>query len=190
MDVMIIFMNWRILDVTKTTCRLLIFWSCFLRLLLNFIYMYERFKMTSQTQTNSFHRFNDLVSAYSSSAASGAGVYNSNSYQGQSYSPNYPYVNNYAGYASAGGYPNYVGHPDPYALQAQFQQYFNALSAYNAKYAPFHFHTRFYLLSWKLNKYLTFVNFQKWIPNSLPTCKIFPRISWNSIIDEWEIQLK
>lgn len=107
--------------------------------------MYGRFKMTSQT--NSFHRFNDLVSAYSSSAASGAGVYNSNSYQGQSYSPNYPYVNNYAGYASAGGYPNYVGHPDPYALQAQFQQYFNALSAYNAKYAPFHFHTRFYLLS-------------------------------------------
>lgn len=76
-----------------------------------------------------------LVTAYSSSSSAGAGAFNSNSYQGQSYSPEYPYVNNYAGYAGAGGFPNYV--QDPYVAQAQFQQYFNQLSAYNAKYAQF-----------------------------------------------------
>lgn len=77
-----------------------------------------------------------FFSAISSSSSAGAGVYNSNTFGSQSYSPKYPYSNNYVGYANAGAYPNYAAYPDPYALQASFQQYFNALSAYNAKYDP------------------------------------------------------
>lgn len=77
------------------------------------------------------------MSGYASSS-SGAGLYNSNSYQGQNYGSKYPYSNQYTGYVggSSGPGPFIPAAPfaNPFELQNAYQQYFNQLSAYNAKY--------------------------------------------------------
>lgn len=82
-----------------------------------------------------------FVLGYASSSSGGAGLYHSNSYDGQTYGPKYPYSNQYTGYASAGGsgnaFPFYQPLPPfatPYDFQNAFQQYYNQLSSFNAKY--------------------------------------------------------
>lgn len=84
-----------------------------------------------------------FFSGYASSAT-GAGLYNTNTYPGQNYGSKYPYSNQYTGFASAGGsagafpfYQPYAPLPPfatPYDFQNAFQQYYNQLSAFNAKY--------------------------------------------------------
>ena len=77
-------------------------------------------------------------SGYASSSSDGAGLYNSNAYEGANYGSKYPYSNQYTGYAggSAGGYPFVPAAPfaSPYDFQNAYQQYYNQLSALNAKY--------------------------------------------------------
>lgn len=82
---------------------------------------------------------------YASSASGGAGLYNSNVNAGQTYGSKYPYSNQYSGFANAGGsaggafpfYQPYAPLPPfatPYDFQNAFQQYYNQLSSFNAKY--------------------------------------------------------
>jgi hypothetical protein len=69
------------------------------------------------------------------SSSSGAGLYNSNTYQGQNYGSKYPYSNQYTGYAGGStGYFPQAPFASPFEFQNAFQQYFNQLSALNAKY--------------------------------------------------------
>ena len=83
------------------------------------------------------HQLGFFVLGYASSS-SGAGLYNSNSYDGQNYGPKYPYSNQYTGYAggavNSGPYYPQAPFANPYEFNNAFQQYFNQLSAFNAKY--------------------------------------------------------
>lgn len=74
-----------------------------------------------------------------SSSAGAGSLYNTNTYSGQNYGSKYPYSDQYTGYSSSGG----IGYPynqplppfaTPYDFQHAFQQYFNQLSSFNAKY--------------------------------------------------------
>lgn len=80
------------------------------------------------------------ILGYSSSSSGGAGLYNSNTYDGQTYGPKYPYSNQYSGYAGgANAFPFYqpaAPFATPYDFQNAFQQYYNQLSSFNAKYGP------------------------------------------------------
>lgn len=82
-------------------------------------------------------RLLNLFSGYASSSSGGAGLYNSNVQSG-TYGSNYPYSNQYTGYAStgAGGFPYQPLPPfaSPFDFQNAFQQYYGQLSALNAKY--------------------------------------------------------
>jgi hypothetical protein len=86
----------------------------------------------------SFFFFRLFFSGYASSSSGGAGLYNSNNYDGQTYGPKYPYSNQYTGYASGGAnaFPFYQPAPfaTPFDFQNAFQQYYNQLSSLNAKY--------------------------------------------------------
>lgn len=78
----------------------------------------------------------------SSSSGAAGGLYNSNTYSDQTYGPKYPYSNQYTGYANTGGSNNPYYAPfaplppfaTPYDFQNAFQQYYNQLSSFNAKY--------------------------------------------------------
>lgn len=82
---------------------------------------------------------------YASSSSGGAGLYNSNNYDGgDQYSSKYPYSNQYSGYASTGGgvgvgagafpFVPFPAIPSPFQFNNAFQQYYNSLNAFNAKY--------------------------------------------------------
>jgi len=77
---------------------------------------------------------------YASSASSGAGLYNTNTYGNQNYGSKYPYSSQYSGFSSgsAGGFPYYQPFApippiaSPFEFNNALQQYFQQLSAYNA----------------------------------------------------------
>lgn len=85
-----------------------------------------------------------LFLGYASSSSGGAGLYNSNNYEGgDQYSSKFPYSNQYSGYASAGGaagggagfpFAPFPAIPSPFQFNNAFQQYYNSLNAFNAKY--------------------------------------------------------